>query len=114
MSDISYHGILAILMFGILSAIGAIVFAVSLLICMLSRIRNLKPMKAQKGFGYLVGSLVPFVTGLIFMYIVAAINDPAVRKIFDDVVCYVVMVIALAVMIYMGNRGKRKVAQSSL
>jgi hypothetical protein len=108
MTDNSFHGIFAVLMFGILSAIGAIVFSVALMIAMLAKIRNQKPMKAQRSFGYLIGSLVPFTTGLIFMYVVAAINDASVRKAFDDFICFIVMVMTFAIMIFIGNRWRRK------
>jgi choline-glycine betaine transporter len=108
MNDNSFYGIFAVLMFGILSAIGTIVFSVALLIAMLSKIKNQRPMKAQRSFGYLLGSLVPFTTGLIFMYLVAAIDDATTRKAFDDFGCFIVMVIAFAVMIYIGNRGRRR------
>jgi hypothetical protein len=112
--EATYHGILAVMMFGILSAIGALIFSVTLLISMLSKIKNQKPLKSQKPFGFMIGSLVPFVTGLVCMYSVAAINDPEIRKVFDDFGCYIIMIIALAVMIYTGNRWRRKLAQSSL
>jgi hypothetical protein len=106
MTDDLYHGIFAVLMFGILSAIGAIVFSISLMVAMLSKIRNQKPMKTQPGFGYLVGSMVPFVTGLIGMYSISAVHQAAVRQAFDTYGCFIVMVIALAVMIYIGRRWK--------
>jgi len=113
MTDDAYHGIFSVLVFGALSALGAIIFSVALMVTMLSKVRNQKPLKLQPGFGFLLGSLIPFITGLVCMYAVAIIHSVPVRAASDSYGCFIVMVLALAAMLYVARRWKYRYASSS-
>ncbi|MBT1706032.1 hypothetical protein [Chryseosolibacter indicus] len=110
MSDISFFGVFGAFICIALIVIGVLVFIIALTISLLQKIANGERLRRQGAFGYVIGSLIPMFSGLIFLYASATITNGEVLKAFDDYISFVLMVAALAPMIVIGRSWRRRKA----
>jgi protein-S-isoprenylcysteine O-methyltransferase Ste14 len=109
MPDVYFYGIFAAFVFIALLAIGAIVFVTALIISITQKATNARPITQQFAFGYVVASLIPVLTGLVFLYISVSLKNKEVLKAFDDYISFIVMVLAFATMMIIGRRWRKRI-----
>jgi hypothetical protein len=108
MTSDSPYGMLAALIFLVLAGLALVILIIALVVSIINKTSNHRPLLMQRSFGYVIGSFILLFTNITFLYTLASIDNEIVRKAFDDFLSYIIMIVTLACMMYIGKRWSRR------